>query len=308
MRLAAIDVGTNAVLLSIAEPRGATLAPLLERATLTRLGEGVDESRRLQASAISRTLSALEDYARCIDAHAVDRVVAVGTSALRDAGGATQFLDAAERALGTPLCVISGEIEARLTFEGGVSGLGLAGPVVVFDVGGGSTEVVCGRVGDAPEASVSLNIGSVRLFERHVRSDPPAAEELAAVRADIRRALRAAPAAPAAAQVVGVAGTMTTLFALARRLEVYDAAKVHGGLLSSADVAHWAEQLCALPLPRRRAHPGLEPGRADVIPIGALLVQELASHFRADKLIVSDRGVRWGALERLAQGRGLFGV
>lgn len=310
-RVATLDIGTNSVLLLIAEPRAGdpgspgppapALRALLERATITRLGERVDETRKLSGAAAERTLACIEGYAREIAAHGVTRIAAVGTSALRDAAGGGDFLDAAERLLGVRPRVISGDEEANLTFYGALSGLDARGAVCVFDVGGGSTEVITGSAGAGlrVEGATSLDIGSVRLFERHVRHDPPLSEELAKVEADIDRALAGVARPPEGSTLVGVAGTVTTLVAIELGLSHYDPARVHGRRLSRPTVAELAERLRRSTLAERQALAGLEPKRADVIVVGAAIVQRVLEWAGCPELVVSDRGVRWGLAERL---------
>jgi len=302
MRVAAIDIGTNSVLLLIAETKtGGGLAPLVERATITRLGEGVDRTRELAEAARARTLACLADYAAELARFAPERVAVVGTSAMRDARGGSEFAGEAERLLGVRPLVVSGEREAELTFRGALSGLGLSGPVAVFDVGGGSTEIVTGSA--APpriDGAKSLDIGSVRLFERHVRSDPPSPAELDAVRRGVDSVLRSQPPLPADATLVGVAGTVTTLAAIAGAVAPYDASRIHGARLELETVRDVTERLTRVSLAERTTLPGLEPRRADVIVAGALLVERFLTWSRKPALIVSDRGVRWGLAEELA--------
>src|SRR6187551_46354 len=202
MRAATIDIGTNSVLLLVADSEGGALRPVLERATVTRLGEGVDKNRRLLPAARERTLACLSDYAQQLRTLGVSRLDAVGTSAMRDAAGGQDFVARAAAILGVAPRVIDGNEEARLTFAGALSGLPAPsgtsenGKVTVFDIGGGSTEIIVGTSSATTRriaAAVSLNIGSVRLFERHVRSDPPSAEEMRSVQRDIRLALVDAP-------------------------------------------------------------------------------------------------------------------
>jgi exopolyphosphatase/guanosine-5'-triphosphate,3'-diphosphate pyrophosphatase len=297
----AIDIGTNSVLLLIASSGGEATVPVLERATITRLGEGVDQSRRLDAAACERTLACLASYADDLRAHAVTELDVVGTSAMRDAQGGSEFVDAAERLLGVRPRTIDGLEEAALTFEGSLSGLSLQGKVSVFDVGGGSTEIIHGDAGTPalPEARVSLDVGSVRLFERHVQSDPVVASELGRVVDDITRALTTAPRSSArGTPLVGVAGTVTTLAAIELGLVEYDAKRVHGHALSLASVCEIADRLASLDLAERRALSGLEPKRADVIVVGAEIVRQVMLWSGASTLLVSDRGVRWGLAER----------
>jgi exopolyphosphatase / guanosine-5'-triphosphate,3'-diphosphate pyrophosphatase len=318
--VAAIDIGTNSVLLLIAADRGGTLAPVTDRATIARLGQGVDRTRVLSAEAVERTLACLVEYAAILREHDVHRLDVVGTSAMRDAEGGGAFLDRAETILGVRPRVITGAEEAQLTFEGSLAGLALRGgpgPVTVVDIGGGSTEVILGRTADggssAPwvERARSLDIGSVRLHERHVRSDPPAPAETEAARLDIRQALaelgpppagtveasQAAPVPP----LVGVAGTVTTLAAIHAQMTAYDGSKVHGSILGAGELATLAARLAALTVEERRRVPGLEPKRADVIVMGALIALEVLQWARAGELVVSDRGVRWGIAQRLSQ-------
>lgn len=305
-KVAAIDIGTNSVLLVIAaaEPGGAR--PLLERATITRMGEGVDQTKSLAPAAVERNLACLRAYAEDLRAHGSPPLDVVGTSALRDARGAEDFLDEAERILGVRPRVIAGDEEARLTFRGALSGLALSGKLLVFDIGGGSTELIVGEAGGSapPESRVSLDIGSVRLFERYVRSDPPRADDLSRVSAQIAEQLAGAAPLQRISQgepitLVGVAGTVTTLKAVELGLTPYDPARVHGAVLTLSSVEELCAKLASLPLSVRSQLPGLEPKRADVIVAGALIVRELLRRAGATETVVSDRGVRFGLLEAL---------
>ncbi|MEO8906285.1 MAG: Ppx/GppA phosphatase family protein [Polyangiaceae bacterium] len=303
MRIATIDIGTNSVLLLVAAVSGGALKPVVERATVTRLGEGVDRNRRLLPEAAERTLACLADYAGTLREQGVTRLDAVGTSAMRDAAGGQEFVARAAQILGVAPRVIDGNEEARLTFAGALSGLPIAGNVMVFDIGGGSTEIVVGEIGPAGRkiaAAVSLDIGSVRLFERHVRSDPPSQSELLAVEQDIALALKGAPAPTVPAALVGVAGTVTQLAALELELARYDAARVHGSELSRTTVDRLADKLAASTLAQRRVLPGMEPSRADVLVVGSAIARAVLHWSGATKLVVSDRGVRWGLCQELA--------
>ncbi len=304
MRVATIDIGTNSVLLLVAETQGDALRPILERATVTRLGEGVDRNRRLLDVACERTLACLASYAEVLRELGVAQLDAVGTSAMRDAAGGQGFVARATDILGIAPRVIDGTEEARLTFAGALSGLPQTGPVTVFDIGGGSTEIVVGqrRVRERHiSQSVSLNIGSVRLFERHVTRDPPSSAELALVEHDIRTALVDAPRPQhAEGTLVGVAGTVTQLAALELELTQYDASRVHGYTLTRGAVERLATRLASLNVAERRALPGMEPSRADVIVVGSAIARAVLQWSGATELVVSDRGVRWGLAEELA--------
>lgn len=267
------------------------------------MGQGVDRSGRLSRDAIDRTLTCLAEYGRALADHRVEATAAVCTSAARDAVNGQEFLDAAERLIGVRPRVISGDEEARLTFEGAASGLTVSGSLLVVDVGGGSTEVISGQRGHPPACAVSLQIGSVRLTERHVVTDPPTQEAIERIREDVRLALASSEPAPRDATVIGVAGTVTTLAAVADSLDVYDSARVHGRELSRARIERLAAELTALPLAARRQVAGVDPARADIIVAGAWLVLETLVWAGADRLLVSDRGVRWGLLEAMQRQR-----
>ncbi len=294
-----IDIGTNSVLLLVAERRGPRIEALLERATITRLGEDVDRTRELAPAARARTLACLQDYARELAQLNVGHVECVGTSAMRDASGGSDFALEVEGVLGVRPRILAGAEEADVTFRGTLSGLDVSGPVTVFDIGGGSTEIISGSSNPAcPDAMVSLDIGSVRLFERHVRNDPPSTDDLELVRADIRLALRDAPKTAPSATLIGVAGTVTTLAAIALELPSYDGSRVHGYRFTLEDVSRVARLLESLTIDERKRLAGLEPKRADVIVAGAAIVECIVFHTGAKELVVSDRGVRWGLAER----------
>lgn len=298
-RWATIDVGTNTVLLLVAERRGGALAPVLERAEITRLGRGVDATGRLDQAAIRDTVETLADYARAARALGARVVACVATSAARDAENGAEFFDAARATAGLAPEVIPGDEEARLVWASAWRDFGRPGqPLEVLDVGGGSTELSFGD-GPAPRGRASLQVGAVRLTERHVRGDPPGAAEVERLRAAAREAVRPFGAMEGRApggRLVGVAGTVTTLAAVAQALPVYDAEKVHGSTLSLAEIERLATTLAALTVRERAALPGMEPKRADVILAGAVIVAEAMRATGFDRLTVSDRGVRWGLL------------
>lgn len=316
-RFGAIDIGTNSVLLTIVEApkRVGSASPafsiLEEKATICRLGRGVDQTGKLGSEAQRVTLECLAEYSRLLHKHQVIRLRAAGTSALRDATNGADFLRQARDILGHNVEIASGQREAQLAFSGAVSGLTLRGPCVVFDVGGGSTEIVCGDATNRRvDVAVSLDVGSVRLHERHLRHDPPLTGELRELHADLQRALRHAPpppagpetesAIPAAATLVGVAGTVTTLAAMELGLEPYASDAVHGLSLAESTVNAWMQRLSESTLQQRLRFKGLEPKRADVIVAGAAIVSAVLKHYKVDRFTVSDRGVRWGLIEELS--------
>ncbi|HVJ94056.1 MAG TPA: Ppx/GppA phosphatase family protein [Labilithrix sp.] len=306
MRVAAIDIGTNTVLLLVAErDASGQLVPVEERATITRLGQGVDKTRTLAPAAIERTNAAIDEYAAIIDRLGAMRVDVVGTSAMRDASGGDAVRTHVRSKLGVEARTISGDEEARLTFIGALSGISSVGhgsQVRVFDIGGGSTEVVHGERGRSEVSfACSYNVGSVRLTERHVKSDPPSEQELHAVRADARAAFAFVPKFDSAVPPVGIAGTMTTLAAVSLQMATYDAARVHGHVMPVAELERVVRHLARLPLAERSREPGLEPKRADVIVAGGIVALAYLEHVGAREVMISDRGVRWGLAEQLSR-------
>jgi exopolyphosphatase/guanosine-5'-triphosphate,3'-diphosphate pyrophosphatase len=297
-RFATIDVGTNTVLLLVAERRGGALAPILERADITRLGRGVDATGRLDPAAIRDTVAVLAEYARAARELGAPVVACVATSAARDAANGAEFFEAARSAASLTPEVIPGDEEARLVWASAWRDFGRPGePLAVLDVGGGSTELSFGD-GPAPRGRASLQVGAVRLTERHVRGDPPSTDELRRLAAAARDAVRPFAEMDRApgGRLVGVAGTVTTLAAVVQALPAYDAEKVHGSTLSLAEIERLAGTLGALTVRERAALPGMEPKRADVILAGAIVVAEAMRATGFDRLTVSDRGVRWGLL------------
>ena len=298
-RAAAVDIGTNSVLLLVAE-RGADgrLSPVREEAEITRLGRGVDRTGMLSTEGMEATLSVLARFAAQAREAGAQRLVVTATSAARDAGNGEEFLGAARDRAGAEVEILSGDEEARLGYLAVASEFAdRAGPagLLTIDVGGGSTELVHGG-GTAVRFRTSLDIGSVRLTERCIQGDPPSVAEQQAVRRAVEDALANLPAFPEAVAVVGVAGTVTSIFAIAEGIEPYDAARVHGGWLDLTQVALVRGRLCSVPLAERRRLPGIQPPRADVLPAGAILFEAALHHLGARGAWVSDRGLRWGVL------------
>ncbi|HEY2744895.1 MAG TPA: Ppx/GppA phosphatase family protein [Polyangia bacterium] len=297
MKVAAIDVGTNTALLTIADGDRA----IEERSEIVRLGEGLDKSGRLKDEAIARTVAAVEEFARAIARHGCDRVAAVTTEAVRKAANGGDFVARASAALapvGGRMEVIDGEREARLSWRAVASSFpSLRGPRTVVDIGGGSTELIVGE--RDVEDVVSVPIGSVRLTERCLLHDPPTAAERAQLERTIADAFAKAP--KPRGTVVGIAGTVTTLSAIAQELRSYDATLVHGSKLTSAKLHELTERLAAMPLDERRRVPGLDPKRADVIVAGAFILASVMAAAGADACLVSDRGIRWGLVYELVE-------
>lgn len=299
MLRAAVDIGTNSTLLLIADVDGRSVTRVVDRAVVTRLGAGVDATRRLAPEAVARTLEVLREYAAELQARGVTAVRAVATSAVRDAANREDFLGPARALLGVEVEALSGEAEARAAFRGALLGLPFGGddPVVTFDIGGGSTEVTVGRAGDAaPRSARSVDVGAVRLTERHLRADPPTVTELLALRAAADRALASLGPCPPHHALVGVAGTVTTLAAVHEAVVPYAHERIHGVRLARPVVDLVADRLASLPLAARRAVPGLDPRRADVIVAGAVIVQAVMDWAGVASFVVSDGGVRVGLL------------
>lgn len=303
MRVAAIDIGTNSVLLLVAEKQGAGIVRICDIATITRLGEGVDATGELAGAAIERTLACLKSYAERIRAEGATKIGVVGTSAMRDAGQGSKLIEEATALLGVAPEVISGDREAELTFEGALTALDTTGKVAVFDIGGGSTEIIVGTQlasGATLKHAVSLDIGSVRLTERHIAHDPPQQRELEDLRGTVRDMLAGAPEIRDV-PLVGVAGTVTTLAAIANEIDPYDGGMVHGSILTRMDLDDLLAKLAGCTLEERKAIAGLHPKRADVIVAGTIIADAICERADASRMIVSDRGVRWGLAKELAQ-------
>lgn len=274
--VAAIDCGTNSIRLLIArrDPATGAMVELDRRLEMVRLGYGVDRTGRFDPDAVERTLAAARGYAELISRHDVAAIRFVATSATRDAENRDVFIDGIRSILGVVPEVISGEEEAELSFRGAVSTIAdLAdGPRLVVDIGGGSTELVLGEL--LPEARISTDMGSVRLTERHLRSDPPTAEEIAAAQADIDELLDEAFAAVPVERtraLVGVAGTVTTITAVAQGLETYEPDVTHGASLGVEESIRVCERVLGMSRQERAALRVIHPGRIDVIGAGALI-------------------------------------
>jgi exopolyphosphatase / guanosine-5'-triphosphate,3'-diphosphate pyrophosphatase len=282
------------------EAPGGGITPIVERATITRIGRGVDATGLLAAEGIDATLAALRDFVDEARAAGATAIAAVGTSALRDARNGETFLDPAAAILGSEVEVISGEREAHLTFRGATFGLPLEGrEVTVVDIGGGSTEIVRGR-GRHVQNAISLPVGSVRLFERHVRHDPPLVEEIDRIVGEVEDAVdRHAPFL--GQPLVGIAGTVTTLVAMAEEIDPYDPSRIHGALLTCDAVDDLLGRMLRMPLSERQRLAGLDPRRADVIVAGAAIARAVLARSHAPHMHVSHGGVRFGRALELQQ-------
>jgi len=307
-RVAAIDCGTNSIRLLVADvDAGAgTLVDVDRRLQIVRLGQGVDETGRLSAAGLERTLAACRDYARVIERLGAERVRMVATSATRDAANRDDFVYGVQAVLGVTPEVVSGAVEAELSFTGATRELDSAGlsPYLVVDIGGGSTEFVLGT--DRPEAVRSVDVGCVRLTERHLRADPPTPAQVAAARDHIDSGLdEAARSVPLdrARTLVGLAGSVTTVAAIALRLPRYDPERIHRARIPAADVHTVTARLLALSSAERAALPVMHPGRADVIAAGALILDAVLERLpQVCDVLVSEHDILDGMCWCLAAG------
>ena len=302
-RVAAIDCGTNSIRLLIAEPAGLNgLKDLERRLEIVRLGQGVNASGEFHPDALQRTFAAVDEYAKLIKEADVpaERIHFVATSATRDVSNRETFFAGIKERLGVLPDVISGEAEARLSFIGALSRVRPeAEPVLVMDIGGGSTELITGGSNGDMQGAISLDIGSVRVTERFLKHNPVAAD-------DLERAIRYVDGLLVDSGVdfgsigswIGVAGTATTLAGLYLELERYDPERVHGSRIPLPAIAELLHRLAAMTVEEIRALPSMHPGRADVITGGALVESRIAARLNVDNLIVSESDILDGiALE-----------
>jgi exopolyphosphatase/guanosine-5'-triphosphate,3'-diphosphate pyrophosphatase len=302
-RVAALDCGTNSLRLLIADVGVDGLTDVVRRMEIVRLGEGVDRTGRLSDAALGRTFAVLDSYAEQIRSYGVETVRMVATSATRDAENRSEFVAGVRDRIGAEPDVVSGDGEAALSFSGATRELrgtsAFAAPYLVVDIGGGSTELVLGD-DSGPRAARSIDIGCVRMTERHLHDDPPTAEQVQAARSDIDAALdEAATTVPIheARTLVGLAGSVTTVVALALRLETYDADRIHHASVAADDVASITARLLAASRAERAAMPVMHPGRVDVIGGGALILDAVVRHVGLDAVVASEHdildGIAW---------------
>ena len=295
--VAAIDIGTNSVRLLISDAEGRELTRVMR---MTRLGQGVDVSGVLAPEAVARTVSVLSEYGFLLKDFGAERVRAVATSAARDAKNGAQFCDAVEAALGVRPEVLTGDAEARLSFDGATHGLPKSeAPFLVIDLGGGSTEFVLGT--EQPEAAISVQMGCVRMTERHLHSDPPTASELLACEEDVRRELarvRTVIDVNRVRSVIGLAGTVTALAAMQLGLPHYDASRTHHSQLSALQIRALTERLTQATVAERRVLL-VEPARAEVIAGGAMVLSTSFSELGLQGLLVSEHDILDGLVASL---------
>jgi exopolyphosphatase/guanosine-5'-triphosphate,3'-diphosphate pyrophosphatase len=314
-RVASIDCGTNSIRLLVADvPAVGAHRDLLRRMEVVRLGEGVDATGQLAPQAIERTRRVLAEYAGAARELGATAVRMVATSATRDAANRGEFEEMVQATLGRRPDVVTGAEEAELSFLGATASLDAAAaahgspppqpPFLVVDIGGGSTEFVLGD-GGGVRAARSVDIGCVRLTERHLHGNPPTGEQIGRAETDIRTALdqvRADVPVDDAGTLVGLAGSVTTVAALALALPAYDADAIHGSRIAVGEVRAVTADLLAATRERRAAMPVMHPGRVDVIGAGALILRELMDAFGAPEVVVSEHDILDGIALRLARG------
>ena len=310
-RVAAIDCGTNSIRLLVADLDVATstLTDVDRRMLVVRLGQDVDRTGRLAPEALERTFAACDTYAEVIRRTGAGTVRFVATSASRDVSNRDAFVAGVRDRLGVEPEVVTGDEEASLSFNGATRelvGCDLAKPYLVVDIGGGSTELVLGEPGGEPRAAVSVDVGCVRMTERHVADDPPTPGQVAAVRADVEDALvtagRAVPLGDTRT-MVGLAGTVTTVAAMALGLPSYQPEQIHHARIPADDVHRVAERLLGMPRAERAALPFMHPGRVDVIGAGALVLSVVLSRLPVAELVASEHDILDGIAWSIEEGR-----
>lgn len=292
--IAAIDCGTNTIKLLIGDLPDVSV----RESRIVRLGQGVDAAGRLADEALARAFAAIDEYAALVAAHDVERIRFCATSATRDASNAKDFAEGVHARLGVWPEVLAGSEEAALAYDGAVRNLRATPewPALVIDVGGGSTELILGE--RAPSSAHSMDIGSVRLHERHLHTDPPTAVEVAACVADIDAQLDASPVDPADARtVVGIAGSTLSIVAGVLDLPAYDKEMIDQSVVSVEEIHAYVDRFVAMPLAERLALPYLNPGRADVLDAGALILSRVLARCQVPSIIASEAdildGIAW---------------
>lgn len=305
-RVAALDCGTNSLRLLVADLEEDRMIDVVRRMEVVRLGEGVDRTGRLAPGALARTFAVLDEYAAMIAGLGVRAIRMVATSATRDAANREEFVSGVAARLGVAPEVVSGDEEAALSFAGATRELrgqsGIEPPYLVVDIGGGSTEFVLGDQ-SGPSAARSVDIGCVRMTERHLVDDPPSAVQIDAARKDIEDAIEwAREVVPLtdARTMIGLAGSVTTVVALALGLDHYEPERIHHAQVSASDVHRVTAQLLAATRAERAALPVMHPGRVDVIGGGALVLDTILRRIGFDAVVASEHDILDGIAFSLA--------
>jgi len=302
MKIAAIDIGTNSVLLTIAEKSDDQIQIIYEAANITRIGEGIRKTAIFKKEAMDRTILVLKEYKKRCEEHNVDKVYTVGTAGIRCAKNADEFVSMARKECNLDIDVISGEKEAELVFKAAEKDFGK--DIIVIDIGGGSTELIYKE--ETGLRLQSIDMGSVYLTEESVTSDPINDEDFDRLISGIILSLSSSGSILSSPgltggshtkrQLIATAGTATTLAAIKLGLKEYNHSEVHGSRLSINDIEGIINDLRSKTIEERKKIPGLEPKRADVILAGALILREAMNKFGFQEVVISDRGVRWGLI------------
>ena len=296
MKIASLDLGTNSLILVVAEWDGTTFTPLFEDVQLVRLGQDLAKRGSLHPKAKRRCLKGLRNFSEKIDQFEVKNVLAAGTAALRNASDGAKFVQEIEDQLGFRFKIISGDEEASLTFKAIQREFAdLAQQFIMIDIGGGSSELVVGD-GDRILSKTSLEVGTVSFTERFIQHDPPTTEELHAASSSIAELMDHFSVSPSSSMAVGVAGTVTTLKAVDVEMDEYDPSTIHRSQLNKDDVVRLGNLFRSMPTKERITLKGLPPKRADIIPMGATILETFMKELNLESIYVSDRGLRWGLL------------
>jgi exopolyphosphatase/guanosine-5'-triphosphate,3'-diphosphate pyrophosphatase len=309
MRLATIDIGTNTILMLIADlGADGAIEVIRDEQVIARLGQGVDANRNITAETTERVLRYLRACVKTAESFHTEKIVLCGTSALRDAANSKGFIQHIKEELGLEIEVLSGPDEAELTYRGAVAGhlnTGAQDRLAVLDIGGGSTELTIGR-GESITSKASIDLGCVRLTERTLKASPPTSSALEQALSAVRSSVGALPRLPSGARLIGVAGTVTTLAAIDLNLDRYDPQRVEGHQLSIESIERISRELRNQSVAQMiERFPQIQPGRADIILAGVLILTEALKHFQTTRITVSDRGLRYGIAMRELSKRGV---
>lgn len=289
-RVASIDIGTNTVLLTVAERDGKTIRVLRDDARITRLGQGLNRDPNFLPEAQERALAVLKDYRKIADALGATKILAVGTAGFRKAKNAGAFVERVKKETGIEIRIISGEEEARLSYLSAAHDFGDSNDLYVLDIGGGSTEVI------SKQSAVSMDLGGVVLSESIVKHDPPTDEEFKTMEKEIEKAVGANLVFALNATLVGLAGSVTTLSAINQGLVAWDGAKVQGSILTMQDVDGFIALFRKTTNAEKSKIPGMVKGREDTILAGTMILKAVMEALGVDRVTVSDRGLRFGLI------------
>lgn len=295
MRIAVIDLGSNSIILCIAEKTDGHIKALYEESNITRIGKNIESTRRLHPASIEKSLAVLKKYREICNRYNVTRIQCFATDAIREAKGAEEFIQKVKELTGIEVKVLTGEEEAKLTFKAVLHEFkNYRGNLLTIDIGGGSVEIIKGNQ-DLIEISRSLKIGAVRIKEKFNIKDRISNPDIEKITEHIHGQLPPFRI-ESDTTTVSTGGTITSLQAINLRLKKFEHEKVHKTTLNYQEISSLFEYLNKIPLEERRKIPSLKPERADIIHIGALILKSIADFYRIDSLYVSNRGVRWGLI------------